>query len=75
MQNAKAEVEACSQKPASTTIGAGDPASEVLTVLKNTSADLVVCGRRGLGNVSALVLGSTSAKIAHDADCAVLTVK
>lgn len=61
--------------PASATIGNGDPALEVLTALKNTSADLVVCGRRGLGNVSALVLGSTSAKIAHDADCAVLTVK
>lgn len=61
--------------PASTTIGHADPATEVLTVLEKTSADLVVCGRRGLGNVSSLVLGSTSNKIAHDADCAVLTVK
>jgi nucleotide-binding universal stress UspA family protein len=61
--------------PESTTIGHGDPATEVLTVLDKTSADLVVCGRRGLGNLSALMLGSTSRAIAHDADCAVLTVK
>ena len=61
--------------PASTTLGNGDPATELLSVLKDTSADLVICGRRGLGNVSSLVLGSTSNKIAHDAYCAVVTVK
>lgn len=75
IEGAKADVKACGHTPASATLGRGDPAGEVLSVLKTTSADLVVCGRRGLGNLSSLVLGSTSSKIAHDADCAVLTVK
>lgn len=61
--------------PASTYIGSGGPAQEVLEVATAKSADLIVCGRRGLGNLSALILGSTSSKIAHDANCAVLTVK
>ena len=61
--------------PKSITLGAGVPASEVLKASKVHAADLIVCGRRGLGNLAGLVLGSTSNRIAHDADCAVLTVK
>ena len=62
-------------EPKSITLGAGIPAGEVLKAREKYDADLIVCGRRGLGNIAGAVLGSTSSRIAHDADCAVLTVK
>lgn len=53
----------------------GDAAAETLLYVNEAHADLVVLGRRGLGRVGGLVLGSVSAKIAGEANCAVLTVK
>lgn len=55
-------------------IGHGDPAQDVLDRADQASADLIVTGRRGLGNFSALVLGSTSHQISKYAKCACLTV-
>lgn len=55
-------------------IGHGDPADEMLKVAQGAKADLIVTGRRGLGNLSALVLGSTSSQISKHAKCACLTV-
>jgi len=55
-------------------IGHGDPATNVLQRAKAAKADLIVTGRRGLGAVSGLFLGSTSQDISKGADCAVLTV-
>jgi len=55
-------------------IGHGDPAREVLDRAEALGAELVVTGRRGLGNLSALVLGSTSQQISKNAKCACLTV-
>lgn len=52
----------------------GDPGDEILAVAKEEDADLIVTGRRGLGNITGLVLGSTSQHISHHATCAVLTV-
>ena len=60
---------------AQSVIGNGVPADEVLKCANAVGADLIVAGRRGLGAVSSLVLGSTSLKISHDAECAVLTVR
>ena len=65
----------CGVKPTSTVLGRGGPSEEVLNVVNGVFADLIVCGRRSLGNLSTHILGSTSKKISHDADCAVLTVK
>ena len=53
----------------------GDPAHAVVDKAKTVGADLIVTGRRGLGNLSAMVLGSTSADISHRAHCAHLTIK
>ena len=53
----------------------GDPATAVVDKAKAVGADLIVSGRRGLGNLSAMVLGSTSSDISHRAHCAHLTVK
>lgn len=60
--------------PASTSIGNGAPAVEILDVMNRHSADLIVTGRRGLGRFGSLLMGSTSQKVAHDANCACLTV-
>lgn len=61
--------------PASQTVRNGTPSAEAIRVAEETGSDLIVTGRRGLGNVRGLLLGSTSQRIAHDAPCAYLTVK
>lgn len=53
----------------------GTPSQEVITAATETGSDLIVTGRRGVGSLKGLLLGSTSQKIAHNAPCAVLTVK
>jgi len=55
-------------------VGHGDPAHDVLDRAEVVKADLIVSGRRGLGDFSALVLGSTSHQISKHAKCACLTV-
>jgi len=55
-------------------VGHGDPATELLALADSAKADLIVTGRRGLGNFGALVLGSTSQQISKHAKCACMTV-
>ncbi|MEQ6248918.1 universal stress protein [Sulfitobacter sp. HNIBRBA3233] len=55
-------------------IGTGDPAHDIVSRAKAINADLIVTGRRGLGDLGALVLGSTSHQISKLAPCACLTV-
>ncbi len=52
----------------------GDPGDKVLEIAARIDADLIVTGRRGLGNIAGLILGSTSQRITHHAPCAVLSV-
>ena len=54
--------------------GRGDPAEVISSYAEDNRVDLIVTGRRGLGNLGALVQGSTSQKINHLAKCACLTV-
>ena len=61
--------------PSSTTIGEGESYDEIMTITQLYGADLIVTGRRGLGNISGLFAGSTSQKIAKNAACAFLSVK
>lgn len=72
----KAQAVAASQgvEITETHIGHGDPASDVLDCAHTASADLIVTGRRGLGDLGALVLGSTSHQISKNATCACMTV-
>lgn len=58
----------------STHVGQGDAAEELTGYAARVGSDLIVTGRRGLGNLSALVLGSTSQSVSHQAKCAHLTV-
>lgn len=58
-----------------TSIELGDPASHIVRHAFNTGADLICIGRRGLGNVKGLLLGSVSHKVAHIAEQTVVTVR
>lgn len=55
-------------------IAHGVPADDLLARAKADKVDLIVTGRRGLGNLRGLLLGSTSNAISAKAECAVLTV-
>lgn len=55
-------------------IGHKDPAEDVLSLSEKVNADLIVTGRRGLGELRGLVMGSTSHAISKHAKCACMTV-
>ncbi len=50
----------------------GDPATRIVDYCKAHEIDLVVIGRRGLGGLASLLLGSVSQKVSHAAPCACL---
>lgn len=58
-----------------TLLETGDPTRVIADVVKKHGIDLVVMGRRGLGDLSGLLLGSVSHKVAQAVDCSCLTVK
>ena len=53
----------------------GDPAHAIVEEAKARKADLIIMGRRGLGSLTGLLVGSTTTKVSQLAPCAVLTVK
>ena len=58
-----------------TLVAEGSPAKVILEQAVARKADLIVMGRRGLGGIPGLILGSISSKVLQLADCACLTVK
>jgi nucleotide-binding universal stress UspA family protein len=58
-----------------TILETGDPATAILRVAQAEAADLIVMGRRGLGDLAGLLLGSVSHKVTHLAAGACLTVR
>ena len=50
----------------------GDPAAAILETAEEEGADLIVIGRRGLGRLAGLLLGSVSERIARHASVPVL---
>jgi len=82
IQKAGAEVVSAARKSAAElgcdalkyTIGANDPVTDIQNCVEATGADLVVMGRRGLGGLGNLFLGSISQKVSHDTKCSCLTV-
>lgn len=60
--------------PVGHTIGSDDPADDILNMAKLNDVDLIVMGRRGLGSVASLFLGSVSQKVSRGAACSCLTV-
>ena len=49
--------------------------TEIMRVADEDKCDLIVLGSRGLSGVRALLIGSISDRVAHQADCPVLIVK
>ncbi len=64
----------CGQTITQTYMNVGDPADELIASAEDCGANLIVTGRRGLGNLSALVQGSTTQRVNHLAKCACLSV-
>jgi nucleotide-binding universal stress UspA family protein len=62
-------------EPANQFVRNGTPSAEAIRTAEETDSDLIVTGRRGIGSIQSVLMGSTSQKIAHDAPCAFLTVK
>lgn len=56
-------------------LAVGDPAETIVDHVKGNKVDVVVMGRRGLGRIGSLLLGSVSSKVAQLADCTCITVK
>lgn len=56
-------------------VAAGSPGPTVVEYAQKHGIDLIVMGRRGLGRVADLLMGSVSHRVAQLADCACLTVK
>ena len=59
----------------STALEVGDPASAIAEYAKANAVDLIVMGRRGLGAIGGLLLGSVSHKVTQLAPCACMTVR
>lgn len=57
-----------------TQICAGDIADKILDMAEAEKAEIIVLGRRGLGRVQEVLLGSVSQKVLHHADCKVVIV-
>lgn len=53
----------------------GDPVQEILRSTKETHSDCIVIGRKGLGRIEKLLLGSVSEKILKLSDVPVIIVK
>ena len=58
-----------------TILAHGDPARMILTVANENTAEAIVLGSRGFGELRSFLLGSVSHKIAHVAHCTTIIVK
>lgn len=54
--------------------GHGDPAAAIIGTAESELVDMIVIGRRGLGGLSQLLLGSVSKSVVDHARCAVTVV-
>jgi nucleotide-binding universal stress UspA family protein len=57
-----------------TVLEVGAPASCLVAFATGHDVDLIVMGRRGLGGLAGVLLGSVSQQVANSAECPVLTV-
>ncbi len=53
----------------------GDTAQHILDKAAQSGADMIVMGRRGLGGLEGLLMGSVSQKVGHHASCTCVTVR
>ena len=74
LRRAEARARGAGAETVSTALEVGDPASVIAEYAKANAVDLIVMGRRGLGAIGGLLLGSVSHKVAQLAPCACMTV-
>lgn len=67
-------LQACSEPPAERLIASGRPVQEILRVAAQERVDLIVIGAHGHHGLRG-ILGSTTDRIMHQADCDVLVVR
>jgi nucleotide-binding universal stress UspA family protein len=53
----------------------GDAAANIIDYSRKENFDTIIMGRRGMGKLRELVLGSTSTKVLSHSDCTVVIVK
>jgi nucleotide-binding universal stress UspA family protein len=58
-----------------TVLKKGDATSIIIDYSKKENYDTIIMGRRGMGKLRQLVLGSTSTKVLSHSDCTVVIVK
>ena len=58
-----------------TVLKKGDATSIIIDYSKKENYDTIIMGRRGMGKLRQLVLGSTSTKVLNHSDCTVVIVK
>ena len=58
-----------------TAVEDGDPAKRILEYAEKENANVIVMGSRGLSDIEGLLLGSTSHKVSHLAQCTCITVR
>ncbi len=75
MAHAKAMAKDSGLAKVTADIQEGKPARTIVSRAKRDGSDLIVMGRRGLGDVEGALLGSVSHKVANLADCTVMTVR
>ena len=71
---AQAIAKECGQPVSEAHVAAGDAAEQIVKAANDCGADLIVTGRRGLGGLGSIVLGSTTQRVNHLAECACLSV-
>ena len=74
LQRAAARAREAGASEVQTVLEFGDPAGILVDYAKANAIDLVVMGRRGLGTLGELLLGSVSHKVTQAVPCACMTV-
>jgi nucleotide-binding universal stress UspA family protein len=75
VREAESEIKKKGVEHVETSLAEGDPASEILDFAKKNGIDMIVMGRRGMGDMGSFLLGSVSHKISNLAECICVTVK
>jgi nucleotide-binding universal stress UspA family protein len=53
----------------------GDTPEQIINYAREHGVDLIICGSRGYGTLTSMLLGSVSRRLAHHAPCSVLVVR
>jgi nucleotide-binding universal stress UspA family protein len=75
LAKARAAVQQQGVESVNTAMADGDPAAMIIETVDAARIDMIVMGRRGLGGVKGLLMGSVSYRVLHAAACPVVSVR